>query len=367
MQGHDLSTVGMSRPPELASPFGMLRELWQMRGLVKYLNGRYRRKICEFVKDVKTPWLKDFFSSLFLPESPAWFIMMILALLADRQCAFLAGGCLDFVRAIEERYKALGGEADYKAAVSRILVENDRAVGIRLADGREYSADYVISAADSYSTIFDLLDGRYVNASIVKRHEQWAVSRPYLSVSYGVNREFPGETPFTTVVLDPPVVVADGNVNTLFFRIINYGNRFASAGKTLLQAEVETRFDYWFNLQSRDRTAYDREKQRVADEFLSRIEKYYPGLSSQVEVVDVATPYTTWRYTRNRNGAPVGWLMTADTIMERIERRLPGLRNFYMAGQWVMSGGVPPSLYSGRHAIQLVCRDEKRAFTSDRA
>ena len=101
----------------------------------------------------------------------------------------------------------------------------------------------------------------------------------------------------------------------------------------------------------------------MADEFLARVEKYYPGVSSQVDVIDVATPYTTWRYTLNRKGAWGAWLMTSDIMMERIGRRLPGLKNFYMAGQWVMCGGVPPSLYSGRHAIQLICQDEKKKFT----
>jgi phytoene desaturase len=366
MRGHDLSTFGMSQPPELNSPINQLKDLWQMRPIMKYFSGRPSRKVIDFVKDIKTPWLKDFFCSLFLPESPVWFIMMILALAADKQCAFLARGCLDFVQAIEKQYKALGGEATYRATVDKILVENDRAVGIRLANGREYRADYVISAGDSYNTIFNLLEGRYINSKINKRYESREISRPFLSVSYGVKREFTGDNPFTTLVLDEPVIVANENIRTLFIRILNYSSRFAPAGRTLLQVEVETSFDFWNDLQSQNRAAYDREKQRVAGEFLSIVEGYYPGLASQVEVVDVATPYTTWRYTLNRHGAWGGWLMTADNIMEQIERRLPGLKNFYMAGQWVMSGGVQPSLYSGRHAIQLVCRDEKRAFTSAR-
>jgi phytoene desaturase len=364
MQGHDLSTVGMSSPPELTSSINQLKDLWQMRSIMKYFSGRSSHSVIDYVKDLKTPWLKDFFCSLFLPESPVWFIMMILALAADKQCAFLTRGCLDFIQAIEKRYKELGGEATYRATVDKILVEKDRAVGVRLADGREYRTDYVISAGDSYSTIFDMLEGHYVNSKIKKRHECREVSRPFLTVSYGVKREFPSENPFTTVVLDKPVIVANENVSSFFIRILNYSDRFAPAGRTLLQTEIETSFDFWNTLQSQDRAAYDREKQRVAREFMSIVERYYPGLSSQVEVVDVATPYTTWRYTRNRNGAWGGWLMTADNIMEQIERRLPGLKNFYMAGQWVMSGGVTPSLYSGRHAIQLACHDEKKAFTS---
>jgi phytoene dehydrogenase-like protein len=362
MQGHDLSTIGMNQPPELTSRFNQLKDLWHMRSLMKYFSRDYNRKISDFVKDLKTPWLKDFFCSLFLPESPVWFIMMVLALVADKQCAFLARGCLDFVLAIGKRYKNLGGEINYQSTIDKILVENNCATGIRLANGREYYADYIISTGDSYNTIFNLLEGRYVNDKIKKRHDNWPLSRPFLIASYGVAREFPNENPFSTIVLDQPITIGNERVNTLFVRILNYSSRFAPVGKTVLQVEIEASFDYWFNLQARDRNAYNQEKKRVADEFLTRVEKYYPGLSSQVEIEDVATPYTTWRYTLNRKGAWGAWLMTSDIMMERIERKLPGLRNFYMAGQWVMCGGVPPSLYSGRHAIQLICHDEKRDF-----
>lgn len=36
-----------------------------------------------------------------------------------------------------------------------------------------------------------------------------------------------------------------------------------------------------------------------------------------------------------------------------------------MAGQWVMpGGGVPPCLYSGRHAVQLMCHADKKRFVT---
>jgi hypothetical protein len=47
-------------------------------------------------------------------------------------------------------------------------------------------------------------------------------------------------------------------------------------------------------------------------------------------------------------------------------RTLPGLANFYMAGQWVMpGGGVPPCLYSGRHGVQILCRRDGKPFVSN--
>jgi len=84
-----------------------------------------------------------------------------------------------------------------------------------------------------------------------------------------------------------------------------------------------------------------------------------------VEVTDVATPYTTWRYTLNHKGAYMGWLPTPKSIMTFVPRTLPGLADFYMAGQWVMpGGGVPPCLYSGRHVVQLLCHKDRKQFVT---
>jgi len=364
-QGLDMSEVGLSKPPELTGPVEQLKDLWGMRRFFKYFTGKYARPVADYTRDVHDPWLRDCVQNLFLPVVPVYFIFMILALLADGQLAFLEGGCHDLVGAIETRYKDLGGQVTYNATVEEILVENNQAVGVRLADGSEHRADAVISAADGYSTLFKLLGGRYVTDKIRKRYETWPLFTPLLMVSFGVARQFPGEPAFSTIVLERPITVHNQAIRMIFLRIFNYSSRFAPPGKTVVQVEFDTGWDYWHDLQQESRAAYEAEKERIAADVLQRLEAHYPGISGQVEVTDVATPYTFWRYTRNHRGAWEGWLMTPETIMTAIERTLPGLANFYMAGQWVMpGGGVPPCLYSGRHAIQLLCHHDRRPFVA---
>jgi phytoene dehydrogenase-like protein len=145
-------------------------------------------------------------------------------------------------------------------------------------------------------------------------------------------------------------------------RIFNYSKEFAPQGKTVVQVSFETEWDWW-NTLANDRPRYESEKARVADEVLKWLNSRYPGIASLVEVTDVATPYTTWRYTLNHHGAYEGWLPTPKAILTTVKRTLPGLANFYMAGQWVMpGGGVAPCLYSGRHVIQMLCHKDKRKF-----
>jgi len=365
MQGSDLSEIGMSKPPELMDPLDHLKEMWEMRRMYRYLIGKYSKPVADYVQDLHDPWLRECIKNLFLPEVPVWFILMLLALIADGQIGLLEGGCLGFVLPIEKRYKDLGGRATYKATVEEILVEKDQAVGVRLADGSKHRADIVVSAADGYSTIFKMLGGRYVDKKIENRYKNWKLVRPMVMVNFGVAREFPDEPPFTTIMLERPFAVNRQPINGIFVRIFNYSPKFAPPGNTVVQVEFETEWDYWNDLQREDRARYDAEKERIAVEVLERLEAHYPGISWQVEMIDVATPYTTWRYTLNHKGASMGWLPTADVIMTRVTRTLPGLANFHMAGQWVTpGGGVPPCLYSGRHVVQILCHRDGKHFTT---
>ena len=135
------------------------------------------------------------------------------------------------------------------------------------------------------------------------------------------------------------------------------------AGKRVVQATFETGFDYWNDLQAQDRARYEAEKSGVAEQVLDRLETNLPGLSTHVEMTDIATPYTFWRYTGNRRGSYKGWLLTPQHMRTAVPKTLPGLKNFFLAGQWVEpGGGVPPALYSGRQAVQILCHRNGEPF-----
>jgi phytoene dehydrogenase-like protein len=96
------------------------------------------------------------------------------------------------------------------------------------------------------------------------------------------------------------------------------------------------------------------------------LDKRFPELSKQVEMVDVATPITYYRYTGNWQGTYEGWLPTPKTPPTFImNKTLPGLENFYMVGQWVMpGGGLPTGVISGRWMTQLICKKDGKKFVT---
>jgi len=88
-----------------------------------------------------------------------------------------------------------------------------------------------------------------------------------------------------------------------------------------------------------------------------------PDIRRSVEVTDVSTPATVIRYTNNWRGSMEGWLMTPATGFTPLRNTLPGLRQFLMAGQWIMpGGGLPSGVLTGRLAVRKLCKEDRIPF-----
>ena len=163
----------------------------------------------DFGQRFKNPFLREAFPLILdLPDSPMFALIGLLALLDSKGAGYPIGGSLEFALSIEQRYRDLGGEVYYKSPVTRILVENNRAVGVRLADGSEHRSDIVISAADGRTTIFDMLEGKYVNDKIRGYYEQLTIQPPLIFIALGVARSFEGQPRQVMFPLEKPVNMA---------------------------------------------------------------------------------------------------------------------------------------------------------------
>ena len=139
----------------------------------------------------------------------------------------------------------------------------------------------------------------------------------------------------------------------------------APPGKSAVEIWYATRYDYWEKIAA-DRPAYEEEKKRIADVSIAKLDRRWPGFASAVEVVDVPTPATYFRYTGNWQGSPDGWYVTPENMGKRtVLRTLPGLSDLYMVGQWTapFTGTIMAAL-SGRQLIQILCKRDKTPFVT---
>lgn len=362
MSGMDSSGIGGSDAPQTLGV--KIRNFVTMLRFLRLIFGKYGKPMSEYARGISDPWLRFVLENMFLPEVPVWFDMMFLQMLAENNLGILAGGSQSFVHPIEQRYKDLGGEVTYRSTVEKILVQDNKAVGIRLEDGTEYHADLVVSAADGHSTIFEMLGGKYVDDRIKDMYDHWKLIRPTVMINYGVALEMK-ESPWLTLMrLKQPIVVGKNSTDMLSVRIFNYSDKFAPPGKTVVQACIETEWDFWNDLR-KDEASYEAEKERIAQEVLLRLESTCPGISPKVEVTDASTPFTTWRYTRNYKGAYMGWLPEPKILLKKMRNTLPGLEGFYLIGQWATPGGsVPTSLSTGRGLVKELCKRDGKTFVA---
>jgi len=313
----------------------------------------------------KDPLLGRMFRFMFLPETAVFFVIMTLVWMHKKSAGYPIGGSLEFVRLIEKRYLELGGRINYKSKVVKIRTENDSATGIMLENNAVQNSDIVISAADGHFTIFDMLDGKYVDEKVKEYYNRYKPFPSYVQVSLGVSRTFKNEPHTVVLTLDEPLTVDQNTTyDEIMVRIFNHDKTLAPKGKTVITVLLPTYdYEYWINLKSTDAVAYMKQKERIADEVVQILEKRYGNLLSKIEMIDVSTPSTVIRYTNNWKGSFEGWLMTPGIGFRSMRKTLPGLSNFYMAGQWVEpGGGVPSAMMSGRNVAQIICKSDKKRF-----
>jgi phytoene dehydrogenase-like protein len=349
----------------IARLFDAIKFLPKLLNILLFFRRWGRITMRQFGARFTNPFLRETFSKFFMEDISAIALLYTLAGLHEKTCGYPIGGSMPMAVAVEKRYLDLGGAIHYKSRVHKILVENDRAVGVQLEDGRQERADYVISAADGHATIFDMLEGRYVDKKIRKIYRQYRPFPPILLVGLGVQRTFPdmpGATGGTVIKLDKPIIVAGEQKHELECMIYNFDSSLSPDGKTVLTVMIETRYEYWKEL-GKDQARYEAEKEVIVDEVISCLDKRFPGFATQVEMVDVATPNTFERYTGNWQASFEGWLPTPDVMSKAIPKTLPGLHNFYMAGQWVQpGGGLPCGITTGRDVVSRMCKQDGIKF-----
>jgi phytoene dehydrogenase-like protein len=360
------------KPAELTRVFDSLKT---MRAIVPLLGKLFRygnQTIQEFAQRVRDPFLRN--AIRFFIDSPGWPMLRfpVIALAgfvhsAVREAGVPIGGSQRVVFDIADMYETLGGEIHYNRRVEDIIIENDRAVGVRLADGSEDRADIVVWAADGRSVIYDILGGKYVDDRVRDMYDNWLPVLPLVHVALGVNRDLSEEPHRLIFKLDEPVTIAGEEHEWMCVLHHCFDPTTAPPGKSVVEVWYATRYDDWEDL-SRDRSRYEEEKKRIAEITIAELDKRWPGFASQVEVVDVPTPVTYVRYTGNWQGSPDGWYITPENMRKQNPlRSLPGLSGFYMVGQWTLpfSGTVMAAL-SGRQLVQVLCARNGTPFVTSR-
>ena len=352
-----IRTTGRNPFRLVARAVGILRALPLLR---KYgdLN------LGEYASRFQDQLIRDAFTYLFVkPEFACTNLFFFLAGMHIKSTGFPRGSSLALARTIERTFLELGGKIEYRQRVKRIVVREGQATGIELEDGTMVEADVVISAADGHSTLFEMLADRFTTPDLRERFSTQPLYPSFIQVSLGVNRDLSGTPHAVKAETATPFEIAGQTRRELWYQHFAFDPAMAPQGRVPVTILYPSDLAWWekFEYGSKE---YKAEKQRILDTTVAQLELVLPGVSSQIEVSDVSTPFTTLRYTSNWQAA-AGFMMTKALAAEMVfdpQYTLPGLEDFYMTGQWVKGFGTPLAAASGKEVIQKICKADGLRF-----
>jgi phytoene dehydrogenase-like protein len=352
-----------SDPPGLRKLGYSIRSMFSMMPVMT-LFMKYGRKSClEYFNKIgfTNKFLKDSLSGMFgSHDFSALAFIMMFAWFNQKNAGYLKGGSLPFAERMTQRYLDLGGKLTTKSVVTKILIEDNTAKGVSLADGSSIVADYVISAADGQSTIYKMLEGKYLTPKISNAYEKWELFTPIVQVSFGISKKVESDVASEMWKIKDVFIGKTKTENGYSFMNYNFDSTMAPEGKTVVVMRFDSPWDLWKDMKADE---YKNEKLKIEADAKALLEKRYPGITQYIEVCDVASPLTDVRYTGVWKGSYEGFIPSSKNLMDNLDQTIPGLRKFYMAGQWLYpGGGLPPAGQSGKWAIQYICKEEKIPF-----
>lgn len=353
---YDLS---LDKPIELWNPLDYMKRKYITAPYLSHLT-KWCKSLKETIEVCKSPVLKQILNQDFFTRYPFYFFILSLGQMDNKSVGYPIGGSLNFAKLLEQKFKSLGGKINYNSRVMKVLVENDTAKGVMLENGERIdNQDIVVSAADGYETLFNMLDGKYIDRKIKNRYENDRIWPSMVLVSLGVARSFENEAPLMDIRLKEKVIIDDKtDTDAIPITIYNFDPTLAPSGKTCIRVILHTHnFDYWNNLKASNIEKYNHEKNRIGNEIVEILDKHLGDIKSKVEVMDVSTPATFARYTSNWKGSIQGWEWKPGLIPESIKHNIPKLKHFYMAGQWVApGGGVSGAFINARDLSRIICK-----------
>ena len=260
-----------------------------------------------------------------------------------------------FVDVIKEN----GGELKKNRTVEKILIQNDRAIGVKTHRGEIFYANAVISNANPISVFKNMIDNKSLVQKSMKALGKKEIAMTaevlYLVLDCSIEKLNPKFANSHEVIIQSDQ--GQGVVLTIQSNV--YGKE-KEEGKTVLNS---FKIGYYKEWESLNEKQYADKKAKNCDEMLSLIGKYLPGIEDHLIVCEYATPKTMEHYTLNEKGSIYGFANTkGQTGFGRNGSLRTKIKNLYFSSAWGFpGGGYEGAIRSGFYIFsKYFSRKEKR-------
>lgn len=279
------------------------------------------------------------------------------------------GGGGAFAERIIPTITKAGGEARADTKVETLLLEDDRVVGVRTAQGEDIRANTVISDIGARETVNTLLPAGC-------GHQDWIDeinALPHSVAHFSLFLGFEGDIQRAGATRSNHWIYPSGKVDVVWTdapdspppgMFVSFaslkdpgydpGPEQEYAGEIVAWVDWSV-VEKWADKEPGARGAdYLALKSQVGGAMFAQFEAYFPEMAKLVVFRNLSTPLTTRAITGHHKGAFYGIDTTPDRLMsEALQTRTP-VRGLFLAGQDVLTPGIPGALWGGILAAATV-------------
>lgn len=210
------------------------------------------------------------------------------------------GGVGKIAEKLVEGLEKAGSEIQYQANVTEILMQNGKAIGIKLTNGKEYYAKKIVSNATRWDTFTKLITPEKMPNSEKKWQQRYQKSPSFLSLHLGVKAKvIPQQTECHHILLEDWQEM-EAEQGTIFVSIPTLLNpELAPENYHIIHAFTPSSMEYWEKLSLKQ---YEYKKEEAAGYLIERLAKIFPDLDTGLDYMEVGTPRTHRRFLGREDG-----------------------------------------------------------------
>lgn len=290
--------------------------------------------------------------------------------------SYPVGGSANITNTIAPSILQAGGNIYTNAEVTEILVEGNKAVGVKMLDGEVLYAPTIISSAG-----IDITYGKLLNESVQQQYgisshlkevkpsashislylgakhtaEELNLSRANLWI-YPDNYDHDENLHLYQADENAPLPVA--YVSFPGAKDPDFTNRFP--GRTTIEvigfAPYE-RFQKWENDRWKHRgEEYEAYKEKLGDRLLEQLFRFEPQLRDKIDYRELSSPLSTKHFVGYRHGEIYGLDHTPERFKLRFLQPRTAIKGLFLTGQDIVTAGVGGALFSGAITASSVLR-----------
>jgi len=270
------------------------------------------------------------------------------------------GGAASIAESIISVIKEKGGDCRVASEVDEIVLEQNRAVGVRLKSGQIIRAKYIISNTGAYSSYNKLFPQSVKFAFLQDLNTLAGQSLSSITLYLGFKDNprklgFEGENHWIFAAYDHEKSF-EQRASTFDFRPNNVYLSFPSLKNPSTKAhtaEIITFADYAYFEKWQDKKwkkrgeDYEALKASIAKALLSFVDERYPGFSEMLAYSELSTPLTVESFTGHHRGAIYGLPATPARFKKNYLSPKSPIKGFYITGTDVASLGIVGAMMGG--------------------